>query len=58
MNVPASCLVQMEAFVEGLAPGKSFVGGTYGLNRRHLRIEELDVFLDHYHPISVEKVEG
>lgn len=58
MNVPASWVQQIGAYVKSLAPKKLFVDGTYGVNREHLSIAEVDIFSDHYYPISLSKLKG
>lgn len=58
MNVPASWVQEIGSYVKSLAPNKLFVDGTYGVNRTHLAIAEVDMFSDHYYPISLSKLEG
>lgn len=56
MDVPADWLRDISSYVKELAPRKLVVDGTYGVNRTHLGVEEVDVFSDHYYPISLSKL--
>ncbi|KAJ9156952.1 Glycoside hydrolase [Coniochaeta hoffmannii] len=56
MDVPASWVHEIGYYVKTLAPDKLFVDGTYGVNRTHLRVPEVDIFSDHYYPISLSKL--
>lgn len=58
MDVPASWVKEIGAYVKSLAPEKLFVDGTYGVNRTHLEIPEVDILSDHYYPISLNKLKG
>jgi mannan endo-1,4-beta-mannosidase len=57
MDVPVTWLGEISGYVKELAPRKLVVDGTYGINRTHLGVEEVDVFSDHYYPISLSKLE-
>ncbi|KAK3329055.1 glycoside hydrolase [Apodospora peruviana] len=58
LNVPASWVREIGQYVKSLAPRKLFVDGTYGVNRTHLVIEEVDIFSDHFYPISINKLKA
>jgi hypothetical protein len=58
VNVPAAWVQEIGAFVKGLAPQKLFVDGTYGVNRTHLSVEEVDIFSNHYYPVAVGKLQA
>ena len=58
MNCPATWVRDIARYVKTLAPGKLFVDGTYGVNRTHLTISEVDIFSNHYYPVSVDKLKG
>ncbi|KAB5530533.1 glycoside hydrolase superfamily [Coniochaeta sp. 2T2.1] len=58
MNVPASWVQEIGSYVKSLAPKKLFVDGTYGVNKTHLAIPEVDIFSNHYYPISLSKLKG
>jgi mannan endo-1,4-beta-mannosidase len=46
-------VTEIASFVKSLAPRKLFVDGTYGINADHLQIEEVDIFSDHFYPVSL-----
>jgi len=52
-NVPVEWIREIGRYVKELAPQKLFVDGTYGVNQSHLAIEEVDIFSNHYYPISI-----
>ncbi|KAK0734872.1 glycoside hydrolase superfamily [Lasiosphaeria miniovina] len=56
MNVPARWVREIGGFVKQLAPKKLIVDGTYGVNKTHLSVEEVDIFSDHYYPVSIGKL--
>ncbi|KAL1873830.1 hypothetical protein VTK73DRAFT_714 [Phialemonium thermophilum] len=58
MDVPSQWVRDIGKFVKSLAPDKLVVDGTYGVNESHLTIDEVDIFSDHYYPISRSKLEG
>jgi mannan endo-1,4-beta-mannosidase len=58
MNVPAAWVQEIGTYVKSLAPKKLFVDGTYGVNSEHLNIPEVDIFSDHYYPISLTKLKS
>lgn len=57
MDVPAGWVEDIAGFVKGLAPGKLFVDGTYGVNQTHLGVEGVDIFSDHFYPVSIAKLQ-
>ncbi|KAI1490670.1 glycoside hydrolase superfamily [Biscogniauxia mediterranea] len=56
MDCPAGWVREVARFVKGLAPGKLFFDGTYGVNPAHLDIKEVDVFSDHFYPVNTTKL--
>jgi len=56
MDVPADWVKEVGKYVKSLAPQKLFVDGTYGVNQTHLNIEEVDIFSNHYYPVSLTKL--
>ncbi len=56
MDVPPSWISEIGQLVKELAPQKLFVDGTYGVNRSHLSIPEVDIYSNHYYPISVARL--
>ncbi|KAI1736917.1 glycoside hydrolase superfamily [Xylaria scruposa] len=56
MNCPADWVRDIAKYVKSLAPNKLFFDGTYGINKTHLNIEEVDVFSDHFYPIDTKKL--
>lgn len=56
MNCPAAWVADIGKLVKTLAPNKLFVDGTYGVNKEHLGIQEVDVFSNHYYPASLQKL--
>ncbi|KAI0553601.1 glycoside hydrolase superfamily [Xylaria curta] len=56
MNCPADWVRDIAKYVKSLAPNKLFFDGTYGINKTHLDIEEVDVFSDHFYPIDTKKL--
>lgn len=56
MDVPADWVKEVGKYVKSLAPQKLFVDGTYGVNQTHLNIEEIDIFSNHYYPVSLTKL--
>ena len=37
---------------------KLFVDGTYGVNKTHFAISEIDIFSNHYYPVNVTKLKS
>ncbi|GAP86097.1 putative glycoside hydrolase family 5 protein [Rosellinia necatrix] len=58
MDCPADWVRDIGKYVKGLAPGKLFFDGTYGINKTHLDIEEVDVFSDHFYPVNIQKLQS
>jgi len=52
-DVPAEWVREIALHVKHLAPQKLFVDGTYGVNRSHLEIDEVDIYSNHFYPISI-----
>jgi len=57
MNVPNSWTQQIASLIKQLAPNKLIVDGTYGINRDHFSIKEIDIFSDHYYPMDLGKMQ-
>ncbi|KAJ2990997.1 hypothetical protein NUW58_g2687 [Xylaria curta] len=57
MNCPADWVRDIARYVKSLAPDKLFFDGTYGINKTHLSIEEVDVFSDHFYPTDIKKLQ-
>jgi mannan endo-1,4-beta-mannosidase len=58
MNCPADWVRDIARFVKGLAPQKLLFDGTYGINKTHLSIKEVDVFSDHFYPVDTKKLQA
>ncbi|KAK1752527.1 glycoside hydrolase family 5 protein [Echria macrotheca] len=52
-DVPVEWIREIGQFVKQLAPQKLLVDGTYGVNKSHLAIDEVDIYSNHYYPISI-----
>lgn len=57
MDVPVEWLREIAGLVKELAPEKLLVDGTYGVNRSHFDVEEVDLFSDHFYPVNTTKLE-
>ncbi|KAI0505245.1 glycoside hydrolase superfamily [Xylaria bambusicola] len=58
MNCPADWVKDIAKYVKSLAPQKLVFDGTYGINKTHLSIEEVDVFSDHFYPPNNKKLQA
>ncbi|KAI0974383.1 glycoside hydrolase superfamily [Xylaria arbuscula] len=58
MNCPAEWVKEIATYVKSLAPHKLLFDGTYGINKTHLKIEEVDVFSDHFYPPDDKKLQA
>ncbi|KAI1118892.1 glycoside hydrolase superfamily [Nemania sp. NC0429] len=58
MNCPAHWLEDIAKYVKGLAPHKLLFDGTYGINKTHLNIKEVDVYSDHFYPVDTKKLQA
>jgi mannan endo-1,4-beta-mannosidase len=56
MNVPAAWVKEIAQYIKELGPHKLVVDGTYGINKTHLPIKEVDIFSDHFYPINITKL--
>ena len=56
MDVPNSWTSDIASFVKGLAPRKLVVDGTYGINKTHLTLSEVDIYSDHFYPLNTTKL--
>ncbi|PSR99440.1 glycoside hydrolase superfamily [Coniella lustricola] len=57
MDVSVDWVREIGSYVKQLAPEKLFVDGTYGVNKTHFVVGEVDLFSDHFYPINVTKLE-
>lgn len=57
MDVPVEWLREIAALVKELAPEKLVVDGTYGVNKSHFEVKEVDLFSDHFYPVNTTKLE-
>ncbi|KAI1203036.1 glycoside hydrolase superfamily [Nemania serpens] len=58
MNCPAHWLEDIAKYVKRLAPQKLLFDGTYGINKTHLNIKEVDVYSDHFYPLDNKKLQA
>ncbi|KAI0879314.1 glycoside hydrolase superfamily [Hypoxylon argillaceum] len=58
MNCPADWVADIAKYVKSIAPNKLVFDGTYGINKTHLSIKEVDVFSDHFYPIDTAKLQA
>lgn len=58
MDCPADWVRDIATYVKSLAPQKLFFDGTYGINKTHLGIAEVDVFSDHFYPADNKKLQA
>ncbi|KAI5862155.1 glycoside hydrolase family 5 protein [Durotheca rogersii] len=58
MNSPADWVRDIAQYVKSLAPNKLVVDGTYGINKTHLDIEEVDIFSNHMYPVDTAKLQN
>lgn len=56
MDVPVAWTTEIACLVKSLGPEKLVLDGTYGVNKTHLGIEEVDMFSDHFYPINETKL--
>jgi mannan endo-1,4-beta-mannosidase len=57
-DVPVEWTQEIAQFIKSLGPKKLVVDGTYGVNKTHLTIPEVDIYSDHFYPINVSKLEA
>ncbi|KAF2813288.1 glycoside hydrolase [Mytilinidion resinicola] len=56
MNVPVAWTAEIASYIKKLAPMKFVVHGTYGINKTHLSIKDVDIFSDHFYPPNNTKL--
>ncbi|KAL9112382.1 MAG: hypothetical protein Q9227_003224 [Pyrenula ochraceoflavens] len=56
MYVPNNWTQDIARFIKTLAPKKLIMDGTYGVNRSHFSVPEIDIFSDHYYPPNNTKL--
>jgi len=57
MDVPVNWTQDIASFVKSLGPNKLVIDGTYGVNKTHLDIPEIDIYSDHFYPLNTTKLE-
>ncbi|KAI1859760.1 hypothetical protein JX265_010209 [Neoarthrinium moseri] len=57
MDCPADWVRDITGFIKNLAPNKLIVDGTYGVNRTHFDIQDIDIFSNHYYPVNTTKLQ-
>ncbi|KAI2629701.1 glycoside hydrolase family 5 protein [Hypoxylon sp. NC1633] len=57
MNSPADWVQDIAIYVKSLARQKLIVDGTYGVNKTHLNIAEVDIMSDHMYPVNTTKLQ-
>ncbi|KAK5624364.1 hypothetical protein RRF57_000080 [Xylaria bambusicola] len=58
MDCPADWVKDIAKYIKSLAPQKLVFDGTYGINKTHLSIKEVDVFSDHFYPPNNKKLKA
>ncbi|KAF2496173.1 glycoside hydrolase [Lophium mytilinum] len=56
MNVPVSWTAEIASYIKKLAPAKLVIDGTYGINKTHLSLKDVDIFSDHFYPPNNTKL--
>ncbi|KAK0731515.1 glycoside hydrolase superfamily [Lasiosphaeris hirsuta] len=57
-DVPVEWVSEIGRLIKELAPEKLFVDGTYGVNKSHLAIKEVDIYSNHHYPISISTLKA
>jgi mannan endo-1,4-beta-mannosidase len=57
-DVPVAWTQEIAQHIKTLGPKKLVVDGTYGINKTHLAIPELDIYSDHFYPLNISKLEA
>jgi len=58
MWVPNSWTQEIASYVKSFAPDKLIMDGTYGVNATHFELGIIDIFSDHFYPLSISKLEN
>ncbi|KAK2589948.1 hypothetical protein QQS21_012370 [Conoideocrella luteorostrata] len=58
MNIPIPWTTDIARFVKSLAPQKLIMDGTYGINKSHLAIKEVDIYSDHFYPTNIDQLQS
>lgn len=58
MDVPAAWVQEIARYIKKLGPKKLVVDGTYGVNKTHLSIPEVDIYSDHFYPLDNTKLQN
>lgn len=56
--VPNSWTQEIGTYVKSLGPDKLLLDGTYGVNETHFELGVIDIFSNHFYPLSVSKLEA
>ncbi|KAH7403663.1 glycoside hydrolase superfamily [Cadophora sp. MPI-SDFR-AT-0126] len=51
-DVPVDWIVEICTLIKALGLKKLCIDGTYGVNKTHFVIEEVDIFSDHFYPLN------
>lgn len=54
--VPNSWTLEIANYIKSLAPNKLIMDGTYGINETHFELGVVDIYSDHFYPLSVSKL--
>ena len=57
-DVPVEWTREICQFIKQLGPHKLCIDGTYGINTTHFEVSEIDVFSDHFYPLSTTTLES
>lgn len=56
LDCPTEWTQDITSFIKTLAPNKLIIDGTYGVNKAHFNIPEIDIFSSHYYPVNTTKL--
>ncbi len=57
-DVSVAWTQEIAQYIKKLGPKKLVVDGTYGINATHFSIPEIDIYSDHFYPLSNSKLEA
>ena len=57
-DVPNTWTQSIASYVKQLATNKLIMDGTYGINATHFELGIIDIFSDHFYPLSIEKLQN
>lgn len=59
MWVPNTWTQEIASYVNSFGPGdKLIMDGTYGINATHFELASIDIFSDHFYPLSISKLQN